>query len=140
MVHIVVEAAQLFVYRGGSGKTFSDDGVGAQHDEQVPKRRAQVVVRPSYRTCTGAAGQVSVEKSLDHVLVDPMDIQTAPDRPVREVCKACQVATDSAGRIPALRQMTRESINVGRQLALKKPICRIAVKSCRRVHCGLLEW
>src|SRR5450755_125211 len=58
MVHIVVEAAQLFVYRCDRENMLSDDGVGAKHDKQMPERRTEVVARSSYRICTVAARQV----------------------------------------------------------------------------------
>jgi hypothetical protein len=60
----------------------------------------------------------------------------------REPDKSCntrQIDINRAGCVPALGQMMRESINVGRQLAIKKPVCRIAVKPSRRVHCDLLK-
>src|ERR1700745_1415482 len=137
---MVVEAAQLLVHRGHSGKVFSDDGVGAQHDEQMSERRTQMVVRPLDRPRTVAVRQVVVEKSSDTVFVDAMDVQPAPARPTRKVRDACQVIANGVGCVPALGQMMRESINVGRQLALKNPVCPSAVKFSDRVHCGLLSW
>jgi hypothetical protein len=41
--------------------------------------------------------------------------------------------------VPALGQMMLETISIGHQLAIAKPVRRIAGKSSCRVHCGLLR-
>jgi hypothetical protein len=69
-----------------------------------------------------------IEKSLDGVLVNPIDVQPRPAHPKRKHCKACHVYIDGARCVPALAQMMPESISVGRQLLVR----RIAGKSsCR---------
>jgi len=140
ILHMVVEAAQLLVHRGRSGKVPRDDGLGAQHDEQMPECRAQIAVVPPSRRRILTLEQMVIEKSLDGVLVNPIDVQPRPAHPKRKHCKACHVYIDGARCVPALAQMMPESISVGRQLTRKKLVRRIAGKSSCRVHSGLLKW
>src|SRR5580704_7525332 len=140
ILHMVVEAAQLLVHRGRSGKVPRDDGLGAQHDEQMPECRAQIAVVPPSRRRILTLGQMVIEKSLDGALVNPIDVQPRPAHPKRKHCKACHVYIDGARCVPALAQMMPESISVGRQLTRKKLVRRIAGKSSCRVHSGLLMW
>ena len=139
ILHMVVEAAQLLVHRDRSGKVPRDDGFGAQHDEQMPERRVQIAVLPPSRRRTLTLEPVVIEKSLDRVLVNPIDVQPRPAHPKRKHCKACHVYIDSARCVPALGQMMPESISVGRQLARKKLVRRFLGKSSRRVHSDLLK-
>src|SRR6266853_300190 len=126
ILHMVVEAAQLLVHRGRSGKVPRDDGLGAQHDEQMPECRAQIAVVPPSRRRILTLEQMVIEKSLDGVLVNPIDVQPRPAHPKRKHCKACHVYIDGARCVPALAQMMPESISVGRQLTRKKLVRRIA--------------
>jgi hypothetical protein len=61
---------------------------------------------------------------LNCVLVDSTDVKPTLAHPERKVRNACQVPVNGAGCVAALVEMMRESINVGRQLAIKKPVCR----------------
>src|SRR5271157_3433697 len=105
----------------------------------MPERGAQIaVLSPSSRRIL-ALTQVVIEKSLDCVLVDPIDLQPTLAHPKCKLCDACDVHINSARCVPALCQMMLKRSSVGRQLAIEKPVRRMAVKSSCRVHCGLLK-
>src|ERR1700720_3515437 len=89
-------ASCLLVHRGRSGKVPRDDGLGAQHDKQMPECRAQIAVVPPSRRRILTLEQMVIEKSLDGVLVNPIDVQPRPAPPKRKHCKACHVYIDGA--------------------------------------------
>src|ERR1700726_4264786 len=101
----------------------------------MPERGAQIAVLSPSRRRILALEQVVIEKSLDRVLVDPIDLQPTLAHPTCKLCDACHVYIDTARCVPALGQMMFERINVGCQLAIEKPVRGIAGKSSCRVHC-----
>src|ERR1700730_8814408 len=105
----------------------------------MPERSAQIAVLSPSRRRILALEQVAIEKSLDRVLVDSIDLQPTLAHPKCKLCDARHVYINTARCVLALGQMVLERINVGRQLAVEKPVRRIAGKSCCRVHCGLLK-
>ena len=55
-----------------------------------------------------------LQKPLDHVLVDTMDIKLTLAHPACKVGNTTAVGIDGVGRIASLGQVMRERINVGR--------------------------
>jgi hypothetical protein len=92
---------------------------------------------PAWHSRSGAGGHLEIVEPRPRRLHGCQ----ADTRSSRAQSAQCQVPVNGAGCVPALVEMMRESINVGRQLAIKKPVCRIATRSSRRrVHGDLLKW
>ena len=105
----------------------------------MPERRTQVAAISTNGFRAVAARQVVIEKAPNRLFVDLGNVQPTSGRPAREVSKATEVATNGVRRVAAFGQVMRERINVGRKLTREKPGRRIAVKSSRRFHNGLLK-
>jgi hypothetical protein len=86
--------------------------------------------------CAVTPSQVVIKKLLNYLLVDAMDGESALGRPVSKVGNATEVGINGVRCVASLSQVMRESINVGHQLAIKKPGCRVMVG----IHYDLLKW
>ena len=139
MVHVFVKAAQFLVHRRRPHRRSSDDAIGTQYDEQMPKCGAQVATRSSHRPCAVAARQVVIEKAPNRLSIDPADAEATSDRPAREVSKTAKVLANGLRGVAAFGQVMRDRINVKRKLARKQPVRWVAAKSLRRFHNGLLK-
>ena len=139
MVHVIVKAAQLLIHRRRPHRWFGDDALGTQHDEPMPERCTQVAAIYTNGFRAVAARQVVIEKTPNRLFIDLANVQPTSARPALEVSKAAEVATNGVRGVAAFGQVLRERINVGRKLTREKPDSRIAVKSSRRFHNGLLK-
>ena len=139
MVHVFVKAAQLFIHRRRPYRWLSDHALGTQHDKPMPERCTQAAAIYTNGFRAVAARQVVIEKTPNRLFIDLTNVQPTSARPALEVSKAAEVATNGASGIAAFGQVLCERINVGRKLTREKPNSRIAVKSSRRFHNGLLK-
>src|SRR5450830_348790 len=65
-----------------------------------------------------------------------MNVCTNLTHPVREVSQTPQIDAHGDSRVSTFSQVMRKSINVGRKLAIEKPIMRVTARRLQ-VHNGL---
>ena len=71
MIHVLVVAAQFLIHRPRADRRLRNGALSAEHDEQVPKRRAVIGSVVPHVPSACAARQVVVKKYGDRDFVDP---------------------------------------------------------------------
>jgi hypothetical protein len=105
---------------------------------RAPRVDGDAPFAPASRSRSGAGGHLEIVELRPRRL-HGCQADTRSSRAQSAQCMPS--ARERCGMRTGLVEMMREGINVGRQLAIKKPVCRIATKSSRRrVHGDLLKW
>lgn len=82
-------------------------------------------------------GQMMIKKSRDERLVDLLDRQAVTSHPARKVRNARLIAADAMRRVAAFGQIVSESIEVGGQRSVAKPLVYVAGRFSDRIHTSI---
>ena len=140
VIHVIVVAAQFLIHRPRADWRLRNGTLSAQHDEQMPKRRAVIGPVVPRVSSTRAARQVVVKKYGDRDFVDSGQRQPPGAGPAREVRHLSDVAGNGVRSVPALGQATLERSGMWPDGAGGEPIDLDDARVLSGIHGDLRKW